>query len=191
MDWIPPGSTVHGISQARTLEWVAFPSEGDLPNPGIRPPSPTLAGGFFTPEPPSTPPANCWTWVIFLRDSVFGEMQRITSVSQRDTHKSTWHIQRPSSFPPAEFHVLLFSLAYPFPQLWGPSDFNPASLEEVWNCQPSPTPLPLTLAIVSLGLGSRKWLTSKLGTRASGISQSRVTVNTEYTYYGGTYNKEA
>ena len=45
------GSTVHGISQARTLEWVAMPSPGDLPDPGIKPASLTssaLAGGFFT-----------------------------------------------------------------------------------------------------------------------------------------------
>ena len=27
--------TVHGILQARILEWVAFPSPGDLPKPGI------------------------------------------------------------------------------------------------------------------------------------------------------------
>ena len=26
---------VHGILQARILEWIAFPSLGDLPNPGI------------------------------------------------------------------------------------------------------------------------------------------------------------
>ena len=30
MDYI-----VHGILQARILEWVAVPSPGDLPNPGI------------------------------------------------------------------------------------------------------------------------------------------------------------
>ena len=29
-----------------------FPSPGDLPNPGIKPASPALAGGFFTTEPP-------------------------------------------------------------------------------------------------------------------------------------------
>ena len=34
--------TVHGILQARILEWVAFPSPGDLPNPGIEPGSPAL-----------------------------------------------------------------------------------------------------------------------------------------------------
>ena len=35
----PPGSSVHGISQARILEWVAFPSPGDLPHQGIEPTS--------------------------------------------------------------------------------------------------------------------------------------------------------
>ena len=29
-------------------EWVAMPSSGDLPEPGIEPKSPALAGGFFT-----------------------------------------------------------------------------------------------------------------------------------------------
>ena len=26
MDWSPPGSSVHGIPQAKVLEWVAMPS---------------------------------------------------------------------------------------------------------------------------------------------------------------------
>ena len=33
---------VHGILQARTLEWVAIPSSGDLPNLGVKPRSPSL-----------------------------------------------------------------------------------------------------------------------------------------------------
>ena len=32
-----------------------FPSPGDLPNPGIKPESPALAGGFLTTEPPGKP----------------------------------------------------------------------------------------------------------------------------------------
>ena len=52
----PPGSSVLGISQAKILEWVAFPSPGDLPDPGIKPVFPALADGFFTTEPPGTPP---------------------------------------------------------------------------------------------------------------------------------------
>ena len=38
----PMDYTTFGILQARVLEWVAFPSPGDLPNPGIKPRSPTL-----------------------------------------------------------------------------------------------------------------------------------------------------
>ena len=34
--------TVHGILQTRILEWVAFPSTGNLPNPGIEPRSAAL-----------------------------------------------------------------------------------------------------------------------------------------------------
>ena len=47
----PPGSSVHGIHQARILEWVAMPSSRDLPNPGIESMSlmsPALTGEFFT-----------------------------------------------------------------------------------------------------------------------------------------------
>ena len=47
----PPGSSVHGILQARILEWLPCPPPGDLPNPGIKPLSllsPVLTGGFFT-----------------------------------------------------------------------------------------------------------------------------------------------
>ena len=43
MDCNPPGSSVHGILQARILEWVDIPSPGDLRNPGIEPVSPALA----------------------------------------------------------------------------------------------------------------------------------------------------
>ena len=35
MDCSPPGSSVRGGSQARTLQWVVFPSPGGLPDPGI------------------------------------------------------------------------------------------------------------------------------------------------------------
>ena len=54
MDCSPPGSSVHGISQARILEWVAIFS-WDLPGPGIIPASPALASSFFTTEPPRKP----------------------------------------------------------------------------------------------------------------------------------------
>ena len=40
LDCSPPGSSVHGILQARILEWIAMPSSRDVPNPGIKPMSP-------------------------------------------------------------------------------------------------------------------------------------------------------
>ena len=49
-----PGSSVHGILQARILEWVAMPTLGDLPDPGIRPKSPVLQADSLPSEPPGT-----------------------------------------------------------------------------------------------------------------------------------------
>ena len=43
--------TVHGILQARILEWVTVPSPGDLPNPGIEPRSPALQADSLPSEP--------------------------------------------------------------------------------------------------------------------------------------------
>ena len=52
MDYSPPGSSVHGIFQARILEWVAiFLLQGIFLTQGSNtrlPVSPALAGGFFT-----------------------------------------------------------------------------------------------------------------------------------------------
>ena len=42
LDYSPQGSSVRGILQARILEWAAFLSLGDLPNPGIERGSPTM-----------------------------------------------------------------------------------------------------------------------------------------------------
>ena len=56
VDCSSPSSSTHGIFQARILEWLPFPSPGDLPNSLTEPSflvSPTLAGGFFY---------HCATW---------------------------------------------------------------------------------------------------------------------------------
>ena len=55
MDCSPPGSSVHGISQARILEWVAISFSRDLPNPGIEPSSPTLQADSLPTEPSGKP----------------------------------------------------------------------------------------------------------------------------------------
>ena len=46
IDCSPPGSSVHGILQARTLEWVAISSSRDLPNPGIEPTFPAFQADY-------------------------------------------------------------------------------------------------------------------------------------------------
>ena len=67
MDCSPPGSSVHGISQVRILEWVAISfCEGSS-----RPRDPTrvccIAGGSFTAEPPGKSLQKCW---MFCRCSL-------------------------------------------------------------------------------------------------------------------------
>ena len=51
----PMDCIVHGILQARILEWVAFPFSRDLPNPGIEPRSPALQADSLPVEPQGKP----------------------------------------------------------------------------------------------------------------------------------------
>ena len=48
-----PGSSVHGIFQARVLEWVAISFSRELPKAGIKPRSPTLWTDALLFEPPN------------------------------------------------------------------------------------------------------------------------------------------
>ena len=52
MNYSLPGSSVHGILQARILEYVAIPFSRDLPDPGIEPGSPALQADSLPSEPP-------------------------------------------------------------------------------------------------------------------------------------------
>ena len=44
-----------GFSRQEYWSGLPFPLLGELPNPGIEPGSPALAGRFFTTEPPGKP----------------------------------------------------------------------------------------------------------------------------------------
>ena len=44
-----------GLSRQEYRSGLPFLAPGDLPDPGIKPISPALAGGFFTTEPPGKP----------------------------------------------------------------------------------------------------------------------------------------
>ena len=52
MDCSLPGSAIHGIFQARVLEWVAISFSRDLPDLGIEPGSPVLQADALPSEPP-------------------------------------------------------------------------------------------------------------------------------------------
>ena len=62
LDYSLPGSYVCGILQARTLEWVAYASPVDLPNPGIETKSPALQSDSLPSEPTGKPcvPDHGW-----------------------------------------------------------------------------------------------------------------------------------
>ena len=55
MDCSSPGSSVHGILQARIPEWVAIPFSKDLPDPRIEPRSLSLQADSLLPEPSRKP----------------------------------------------------------------------------------------------------------------------------------------
>ena len=70
MDYVVPG-----ILQARILEWVAFPSPGDLPNPGIKPRSPALQVDSLPADPQGKPKNTGVTslsllqWIFLTQES--------------------------------------------------------------------------------------------------------------------------
>ena len=51
MDCSLPASSIHGIFQARVLEWVAISFSRGLPDPGLKPRSPTLQAAALPSEP--------------------------------------------------------------------------------------------------------------------------------------------
>ena len=55
MDCSLPSSSVHGILQARMLEWVVIPFSRGSSNPGIKPRSPALQADSLLSEPPGKP----------------------------------------------------------------------------------------------------------------------------------------
>ena len=69
MDYKPPGSSVHGILQARILEWVAISFSRGSSQPRMKFSSPALAGEFFTTEPAGKPTSHLGSFTNFKRSS--------------------------------------------------------------------------------------------------------------------------
>ena len=63
MDCSPPGSSVHGTSQARILEWAAISFSRGCSRPRNRTCISCLAGRFFTTEPHGKPKPVYIEWI--------------------------------------------------------------------------------------------------------------------------------
>ena len=70
MDSSPPGSSTHGMLQARIMEWSPFPFPEDHPNPGIKSRSSSIAGRFFTVW--ATREASIYTVLESIKDFLGG-----------------------------------------------------------------------------------------------------------------------
>ena len=86
MGYSPPGTTVHGIFQARILSGLPFPTPGDLPDAGIKPASPVVLYHSATREPPTD---------LILAQRLCPQIQSYTKVlgvgdSTRESDKTVW-----------------------------------------------------------------------------------------------------
>ena len=91
MDYSPPGCSVHGISQARILKWVATSFSRGSSQPRGWTLVSCFAGGFFTSEPLGKSLWNsCFTknWFSETRVSKKGNLKRSLANQQIPTSKS-------------------------------------------------------------------------------------------------------
>ena len=66
---------------------LPFPPPGDLPDPGMEPTSPALAGGFFTTEPLGKPYKRTFNTLCSFIPAVASELIRIPSLEVIFDHK--------------------------------------------------------------------------------------------------------
>ena len=84
MDCSLPGFSVHGISQARTLEWGAISFSRDLPDAEIKPEPPTLQEDSLPSEPPEKPYQRrlktvlSLNFVLFFSSKTFSILRSLT-----------------------------------------------------------------------------------------------------------------
>ena len=69
--WTVTHHTSLSMGLPRQEYWggLPFPPPGDLPDPGMEPESPALAGRFFTTASPGKPEAHSYPYVIKLRQN--------------------------------------------------------------------------------------------------------------------------
>ena len=92
-----PGSSVHGVFQVRTLEWVAMPSSRGSSRPHVS----CIVGGFFTTEPPGKPPLISRSLEILLCSKPFPD-------SLLSYHICVFELSQPQDL--GEFMTLSFGI---------------------------------------------------------------------------------
>ena len=103
MDFILPDNSVHGILQARILEWVAVPFSRGSSQPRDRTKVSCTVGKFFTTEPPGK--LNLWTQVLLLLLLLFLHFIVEVTKTKRPTVKQALEAElKPKSFG-SQIHV--------------------------------------------------------------------------------------
>ena len=111
MNCNPPGSSVHGTSQARIQEWVAISSPRGSSQSRIKPAAPALAGGFFTTEWPGVnQKLLLWKLSWAMEKILFTKARPVISMGINSC--CIWVVRD-----------------YCFPGLW----WDPDAHEKVWN----------------------------------------------------------
>ena len=72
MDSSLPGFSIHGISQARILEWVVISFSRGSSDPGMEPMSPALASGFSITGPSGKSQPHFQSFFFFFLKVYFG-----------------------------------------------------------------------------------------------------------------------
>ena len=63
-----------GLPKQEYWSGLPFPSPGDLPDLGIKPTSPALAGGFFITEPPGKPETDTHIKILSVTEMAVFEL---------------------------------------------------------------------------------------------------------------------
>ena len=102
MDCSLPGSSIHGSSQARILEWIAISFSGIFQTQGLNSDLlhlQVLAGSFFTTEPPEKPMVSRSIQKCLFNQTIY------------DFISPAFQVPFPSLMPPCTYfslHILLY-----------------------------------------------------------------------------------
>ena len=78
-----------GFPRQEYWNGLPFPFPGDFPNPGIKTPTPTLTGRFFTSEPLGVP-SDLWLAILLSMTALFKLKAVFTSRWHRQPRERSW-----------------------------------------------------------------------------------------------------